>query len=195
MLLEAAEILAHDDHLRAEIDHRRQVEMIAGPYEPVYRIDGITCWPSEPFWDQVVDGPAIKARLDAKKMSIESHWCLEKTGTDVLELGTHFDVVVLGIALGAFKKLNAEPTMCDELYAANPRFRRMAEGLGLVPTQAFQLWTKPDLRGLGFAAANLGAPAMNAAPSRSSAPTMPESMSTLMYALCGWTFELGYSPP
>lgn len=142
----------------------RQVDYVGSTYTPTYRVDGITCWPSEPFWDQIVDGPAIKARLDAKKMSIESHWCLEKAGTEVLELGTDFDVVVLGIALAAFKKLNAEPTMCDELYAASARFRAMAEGMGIVPTQAFQLWTKPDLRGLGFAAADLGKPAMDAAP-------------------------------
>jgi hypothetical protein len=82
----------------------------------------------------------------------------------VLELGRDFDLVVLGIALGAFKKLNAEPTMCDELYAANPRFRTMADGLNLVPTQSFQLWTKEDLNGLGWAVPEPPYPAMDGAP-------------------------------
>ncbi len=141
----------------------RQVDTI-GEYQPTFRVDGVTCWPSEPFWDQVADGPAIRARLAAKKSSLESHWCLEKTGDEVLELGQDFDVVLLGIALGAFKKLNAEPTMVDELVDASPRFAAMVQGLGLVPTQSFQIWTKEDLAGLGFAHTEDGPPAMNAAP-------------------------------
>jgi len=50
----------------------RQVDTI-GDYQPTFRVDGVTCWPSEPFWDQIVDGPAIQARLAAKKSSLESH--------------------------------------------------------------------------------------------------------------------------
>src|SRR5690606_18919347 len=88
----------------------RQVDTISD-YQPTFRVNSVTCWPSEPFWDQIVDGPAIQARLAAKKSSLESHWCLEKTSEEVLELGQDFDVVLLGVALGAFKKLNAEPTM------------------------------------------------------------------------------------
>lgn len=156
--------LSPDQRWVQRVHMDRQVDLVSGAYEPTFRVRGVTCWPSEPFWDQIVDGAAIRARLAAQKSSLESHWCTEKVGDVSLELGVDFDVVLLGIALGAFKKLNAEPTMCDELYAANPRFAAMADGLGLVPTQSFQLWTKPDLRGLGFAHADLGRPAMDGAP-------------------------------
>jgi hypothetical protein len=52
--------------------------------------------------------------------------------------------------MGAFKKLNDDPTMCDELIEANDDFRAMTENLGLVPSQAVQVWLKKDLAELGF---------------------------------------------
>jgi uncharacterized protein with NAD-binding domain and iron-sulfur cluster len=156
--------LSPDERWISKVHMDRQVDILAGPYEPTFRVDGVTCWPSEPFWDQIVDGAAIKARLDAHKSSLESHWCLEKTGDETLELGSDYDLVVLGIALAGFKKLNGEPTMLDEVYAASPVMKSMAEGIGIVPTQSFQIWTKRDLRGLGWKENEVGPPAMNAAP-------------------------------
>jgi uncharacterized protein with NAD-binding domain and iron-sulfur cluster len=156
--------LSPDKRWVQRVHLERQVDLAGEAYEPTFRVEGLSCWPSEPFWDQIRDGEALRRELEAKKTTLESHWCLHKTGDEVLELGTDFDEVVLGIALGAFKKLNDEPTMCDELYEHSPRFRAMAEGLGLVPTQSFQLWTDPDLAGLGWAALRQRPPAMDAAP-------------------------------
>lgn len=127
-------------------------------YEPLLRVEGVDAWPSEPFWDQLVDGPALKGR----HVDFESNWCAEPpVGQEVLEVGRDFDDVVLGISLGAFKRLNDEPTMCDELYEANPRFAAMADALGLVPTQSLQFWTQSRLKDLGWPKAP---PAMDAGP-------------------------------
>ena len=143
----------------------QQVELKTGAYDPVFRVDGITCWPSEPFWDQIVDGEAIGDRLRAERSSLESHWCTDKVSTRVLELGVDFDQVVLGISLGAFKDLgNGEPNLGDALRAHSPKFRTMSEKTGIVPTQSFQIWTKEDLAGLGWRQPEMGAPAMNGAP-------------------------------
>jgi uncharacterized protein with NAD-binding domain and iron-sulfur cluster len=156
--------LTPDERWVGKVHLDRQVDYVTGTYTPTFRVGGITCWPSEPFWDQIVDGPAIAARLAAQKSSLESHWCHERAGTETLELGRDYDIVVLGIALAAFKKLNAEPTMLDAVYAASPAMRRMADGIGIVPTQSFQIWTTKDLRGLGWKELDSGPPAMNAAP-------------------------------
>jgi uncharacterized protein with NAD-binding domain and iron-sulfur cluster len=124
------------------------------PYDPLIRVRHVWAWPSEPLWEQIADGD----RLRDEGVDFESHWCSHTIAETVLD---DFDDVVLGISLGAFKKLNDEPTMCDELYEANPRFAAMADALGVVPTQAVQLWTKPSLAELGWSDPK---PAMDAAP-------------------------------
>lgn len=64
--------------------------------------------------------------------------------------GPDFDLVVLAMALGAFKPLNDEPGPCQELIAANPRFARMVHALHIMPTQALQLWLDYGLDQLGY---------------------------------------------
>ena len=119
---------------------------------------GMWYWPEEPFWDQLEDGEALRAA----GVNFESKWRQpDKTYPVVIEEGDQFDDVVLAIAHGAFMELNSEPTLADELYAANPAFKHAIQRLGIVPTQAIQLWTKPDLAGLGW---NDPKPAMVAAP-------------------------------
>ena len=130
----------------------RQVDLAGASYDPMFTVKGLPCWPSEPFWEQIRNGPAIKAQLDAAGLTLESRWCDTKAGDVSLELGTDFDKVILGINLGAFQKLNDEdPSMCEELIAASPQFRAMTEQLGLIPTFGVQLWMDRDLQGLGWA--------------------------------------------
>ena len=151
--------LSADKNVVARVHFGLQARTVGGKaYEPTFRVKNVTAWPSEPFWDQLEDG----ARMRADGVNFESHWCARPDVEDVvIKVGDDFDDVVLGISLGAFKKLNREPTMCDELYDASPRFAAMANALSLVPTQAVQLWTGPTLAGLGWADQK---PAMDAAP-------------------------------
>ena len=46
----------------------------------------------------------------------------------------------MAVSLGAYKKLNDDSGMCDELLAASPSFRAMTESMDLIPSQAAQLW-------------------------------------------------------
>jgi hypothetical protein len=80
---------------------------------------------------------------------LESHWCHIKVGERTLARGVDFDHVVLAIGLGAFKKLNNEPSMCQQLIDANDAFRQMTEHIGITPTFGVQLWMTRDLRELG----------------------------------------------
>jgi uncharacterized protein with NAD-binding domain and iron-sulfur cluster len=140
--------LSEDRRLVQRVHMDRQVDYVDGEYDPIFfSSQGIPCWPAEPFWNRIVDGEAMKTA----GVDWESAWnSWPAAGTEVIELGEHFDDVVLGITLGAFKKLNDDPSMCDELMAASDGFRAMAEGLGLVPTEATQLWMTRTLKRLGW---------------------------------------------
>lgn len=140
--------LSEDRSLVQRVVMDRQVDYANGSYDPLfYSEQRIPCWPSEPFWDQIVDG----AEMQANGVNWESNWnAWPAAGTETLELGTDFDIVVLGISLGVFKQLNDEPSMCEELIEANPGFAAMTGGLGLVPTEANQLWMTRTLERLGW---------------------------------------------
>ena len=91
--------------------------MTRSSYDPIVRVGGLRCWPSEPKWDQLVDG----ARLQARGVNFENE--CNPLGLDCIDLrvGEDFDEVVLGISVGAL------PAICGELAAANARFKQMLE--------------------------------------------------------------------
>lgn len=129
----------------------RQSETVAGEYRPTFELNGLTCWPSEPFWDQLKHGQALKDR----GVNFESHWYALPPGVppeqeEILRLGTDFDTVVLAIAIGAFKRLNSDPGMCDELITQNRRFADWVNNTSIVPSQAIQLWCDQTLDQLGW---------------------------------------------
>lgn len=115
----------------------RQAALKGETYDPVTSVDGLMVWPAQPLWDQLADG----ARLRDSGVNFESHWCQEPfAAEEVLEHGKDFDIVALAITMGAYKKLNDDPTMCDALKAASPAFERFTAEMGIVPTQSAQLW-------------------------------------------------------
>lgn len=109
-------------------------------YQPLIDVRGLPCWPSTPDYDQLVGG----ARLRAGGWEFESHWENRKAGTRVLKVGEDFDLVVLGIGLGAI------PDVCKEILARDRRWREMTARVKTVPTQAFQLWLREDMNSLGW---------------------------------------------
>lgn len=131
-------------------------------YEPTMRVDGLTCWPDQPFWYQLQDGDTYRDHFANNHSSFESHWGQPApAGQCTLARGTDFDDVVLAISMGAFQKLNDQDTwMARELAGASPAFRDMLT-LPLNPTMGVQLWMIPDLAGLGWQEPK---PAMDAAP-------------------------------
>jgi hypothetical protein len=93
------------------------------------------------------------AAMKAAGVNLESNWnnyppVAEKT----IALGTDFDVVVLGIALGALKQLNPEdPSICAGLIAQSPAFADWINKTDIIPSMGVQLWSDKTLAGLGWA--------------------------------------------
>jgi uncharacterized protein with NAD-binding domain and iron-sulfur cluster len=136
------------------LEFERQAEVESGPYRPTFVDAGLVCWPSEPFWDQLVDGE----KLRAEGVDFESHWDQHRGTPVVLQRGVDFDRVVSAVDLGSFKPLNSvDGSMFAEVLAASPRLARLADALPMVPSVAVQYWMGPTLEGLGWTA---GRPAM-----------------------------------
>jgi uncharacterized protein with NAD-binding domain and iron-sulfur cluster len=116
----------------------RQADVLNGEYRPSISVNGMTCWPSEPLWDQLKDGAAMQQA----EVNFESYWCdRPRAGVEVLKRGEDFDDAVLAISLGAYKNLNLiDPSMCASLLARSPRFHDFVTNVGIVPTQSVQLW-------------------------------------------------------
>jgi uncharacterized protein with NAD-binding domain and iron-sulfur cluster len=129
----------HVDALEFDV----QAEILdGGEYRPLVDVGGLPCWPSEPDWSQLVDGD----RLRSERWEFESWWDHRRCATRTLRVREDFDLVVLGIGLGAV------PHVCREIVARDARWRAMVDHVRTVPTQAFQLWLDTDAAGLGYAA-------------------------------------------
>jgi hypothetical protein len=61
-----------------------------------------------------------------------------------LELGRDFDLVVLGVGLGAI------PYVAKELVQHHPAWKRMVREVKTTATQAFQLWLREPVEALGW---------------------------------------------
>jgi uncharacterized protein with NAD-binding domain and iron-sulfur cluster len=134
--------LAADGSHVAALDMSIQAEVRGGggEYRPLVDVAGMPCWPAEPDYDQLVDGAA----LCAAGWQPESFWEARRAGVRTLRVGDDFDLVVLGVGLGAV------PHVCRELVARDARWRAMTERVTTVATQAFQLWLRADLGELGW---------------------------------------------
>ena len=146
--------LSADQQSIEAIQISRQVNLKAnlknhqGHYDPLIRVKGMLCWPSEPLYDQIVDEEA--ELLKKEHINLESFWTTwQDTGEPLsLQAGKDFDLVILGISLGAL------PFICKELIAANPRWQNMVSAVKTVTTQGGQLWLKPNLKQLGWTASS-----------------------------------------
>lgn len=122
----------------------RMVNLTSGSYQPLYDVKGLPCWPSRPLYDQIVEGK----ELSEGHVDLEDYWTgwADRASPLVLSAGKDFDVVVLGVSIGAF------PFICKELIEDkdNPRFARMVEKVETFQTQSMQLWFTPDLAALGW---------------------------------------------
>jgi uncharacterized protein with NAD-binding domain and iron-sulfur cluster len=111
-------------------------------YQPLVDVKGLPCWPSMPLYDQLVQGDELKT----EKINLESAWTPWKNvGSFSLKKGIDYDHIVLGIAIDALKPI------CADIITAKPSWQQMMDKMIAVPTQALQLWFKPDVAGLGWA--------------------------------------------
>lgn len=118
----------------------RQAAPIGESYDPLIDVRGLPCWPAEPIWSRLQRGPEL-AKLG---LQFESPW-ERRSGMPLdLRVGRDFDLVVLGLGLGAI------PHTCKEILARDVRWRDMVRAIETVATQALQLWLRPSTRALGW---------------------------------------------
>jgi uncharacterized protein with NAD-binding domain and iron-sulfur cluster len=136
--------LSDDRALIERIRICQQVKLAPGvsSYEPLFRVNGLPCWPSQPDYRQIASGH----ELEKSGINLESSWAprWKDEREKVLELGRHFDQVVLGISIAALKDV------ARELIVASPELARSVEYVQTVQTQALQLWLTPTTRSLGW---------------------------------------------
>lgn len=119
----------------------RQAELEKGrtEYQPLFEVKGLECWPSEPLYDQLADGEALRG------INFESYYEHPPNSRPFdLEAGKHFDKLLFAIPIGAV------PILCKELIHHSPRWKDMVQHVKSVQTAAFQIWLKEDLPALGW---------------------------------------------
>jgi uncharacterized protein with NAD-binding domain and iron-sulfur cluster len=131
--------LSDDGNWVDAIELSRQAIETPG-YPRLIDVKGLPCWPSEPDWAHLENGPAMKQA----GVNFESAWCLQEVDRRTLKLGEDFDAVVIGMSVAAL------PYVAGELFDAREAWRAMRETTKTVQTQALQLWLLPDLAGLGW---------------------------------------------
>jgi uncharacterized protein with NAD-binding domain and iron-sulfur cluster len=110
-------------------------------YNPLFDVKGLPCWPSEPLYGQLEQG----AELKKQGINLESYWSpWPNVGKKVLKQGEDFDLLIQGISIGAL------PVIAKELIEARDDWKQMVKMVTATETQAFQLWFKPDVAGMGW---------------------------------------------
>ncbi|HEY4242216.1 MAG TPA: NAD(P)-binding protein [Kofleriaceae bacterium] len=112
------------------------------PYQPLIDVNGLPCFPSDPLYEQLVQGKALQASGD----NLEDWWTAwpDPVPPRVLVAGTDFDKVILACSVGVF------PYIAPALMKVSQPLNDMVNTLKTTQTQAAQLWFKPDLAGLGW---------------------------------------------
>jgi uncharacterized protein with NAD-binding domain and iron-sulfur cluster len=125
-----------------EFDRQATPKDAATGYQPLYDVGGVPCWPAEPFYDQLVEGDAIRGS------NLESDYTTwhGRVGTTTLARGADFDAVVLAIPPGAARWI------AGDLAAARKDWADMFANVATVQTQAMQLWLTQSSADLGYPA-------------------------------------------
>lgn len=129
------------------IELGRQMRVKQEPYRPLVRVAGIDCWPSEPDYEQLAEGDALKASLAESPDALDSTWSTWPDAEAVtLRYGKDgdFDEVVLGIPVAALAEI------CPELVQESPRWQQMVEGVKTTRTYCVQLWLNATTEELGW---------------------------------------------
>ena len=163
-----------------------------GGYQPLFHVKGVPAWPDRPFYDQLVEGKALRE----KHIDLESFWTCWPDPVQPIVLSRSagdFDKVVLAIPVGALGRITTQLTQ--------PGWRAMLAGSSTVPTQNVQVWldrdtgwssdAAPVVTGYDRAAIDTWLDASEVIPFEDWTPPAPLHMAIL----CGPLPELGAAPP
>ncbi len=132
--------VSEDGRSVQRVEIQPQARIKRGRYDPIVTVGHVRCWPSEPRWHELVAGE----ELEARGVNFEQELNPLGLKTMTLEAGEDFDQIVLGIPVGAL------PPLCEELAAAQPRFKAMLEHSDTVMTEGIQLWLTRTAEALGW---------------------------------------------
>jgi uncharacterized protein with NAD-binding domain and iron-sulfur cluster len=116
-------------------------------YDPLIEVKKLSCWPSEPLYDQIEQGEALKKLADENPFNnpLESFWSTWQPVREIsLNAEEDFDIVILGISIAAL------PYICPELIAASAKWQNMINKVQTVTTQGGQIWLNKTLPQLGW---------------------------------------------
>ncbi len=123
------------------LDFDVQARVVGGKeYEPLVELHHLPSWPSQPDYAQLVDGD----KLEREGRAFEAAWEKRRAGVKKLRVTRDFDLVVLGVSMGAL------PEVASELVEREARWRDMVRHVKTVPTQSFQIWMNESPAQLGW---------------------------------------------
>ena len=122
-----------------EFDVQAKVKR-GGEYRPLVEVHDLPSWPALPDYTQLEGGIG----LEMEGRAFEGVWEERRTARKILHVETDFDFTVLGVSIGAL------PDVAKELIDRESRWRNMVRHVKTVRTQAFQIWTRQDVRELGW---------------------------------------------
>jgi uncharacterized protein with NAD-binding domain and iron-sulfur cluster len=132
---------------RVHFTQQARCKAEAAGYDPLYEVRSVMVWPNQPLYDRLADGQQLREAVAAGLNLEDPRAAAPGERAGQLRLGTDFDEVILAIPVGA------HPEICSELIAHSQlgeRWRRSVENVKTTPTQAFQIWFRESLRGLGW---------------------------------------------
>jgi len=124
------------------IDFEQQAELLCGDparYQPLFDVNGLPCWPSEPLYNQIKDADHIQG------IDLESYYSGYKgVRTTSLQADRDFDQLVLATPVQTL------PLLCQDMPRWNDRWRRMTNEVKAVQTLSFQVWTTKTTMEMGW---------------------------------------------
>lgn len=126
-----------------KIEINKQVNLIdpSKEYDPLIDVKGLPCWPSDPSYDQIVEGKELQER----GINLESMWA-DWDGVEniTLQKGVDFDEIICGIPITALKFIS--PKLAD----VSSSWKAMVDNVQSVRCLAMQTWMSTDLKGMGW---------------------------------------------
>ena len=106
-------------------------------YDPLVIVNDLPCWPNFPNTKLLAQGNEISTQ----NVNLESYYSTWKpVEKKILQKGVDFDLVILGISVGAL------PAIAKELIVKNDAWKKMVDHVIPVSTIAFQLWFNTNIQ-------------------------------------------------
>ncbi len=117
-------------------------------YDPFVTVNDLPSWPNFPNVQYLEQGPQIQSG----NVNLESYYSTWSSGVpaQTLQKGVDFDIVILGISIGAL------PTIASELIAKSTPWQNMVNNVIPVSTIAYQLWLNCDIQQMQWPYVDLG---------------------------------------